>query len=84
MYEKNKDKPREICNTLQPRAWGYNEHVDGQHRSADEVMQMLEKARAMNANLLLNVGPKADGSIPEEDVLILREVGKRLRLSDAK
>jgi alpha-L-fucosidase len=55
--------------------------VDGQHVSPDEVMQMLEDAKAMNANLLLNIGPMADGSIPEEDVAILTEVGKRLKLN---
>jgi alpha-L-fucosidase len=44
----------------------------------DEVMQMLKDAEALNANLLLNIGPKADGSIPEEDVAILTEVGNRL------
>jgi alpha-L-fucosidase len=37
----------------------------------------------MNANLLLNVGPKADGSIPEEDVVILTEVGKRLESKES-
>jgi alpha-L-fucosidase len=78
-WEKNKNKPKEICNTLQPRAWGYNRAVDGQHRTADEVMQMLSEARAVDANLLLNVGPLPDGSFPQEDVAVLREVGKRLR-----
>ncbi len=79
VYELNKDKPKEICNTLQPRAWGYNKAVDGQHKSAVEVMQMLEDAKLLNANLLLNVGPLPDGAFPEEDVKILREVGERLR-----
>lgn len=82
-YERNKDKPREICTTLQPRAWGYNKAVDGQHASPDEVMQMLDDAGALHANLLLNVGPKADGSIPEEDVAILTEVGKRLHSQES-
>jgi alpha-L-fucosidase len=79
VYEKNKDKPREICNTLQPHAWGYNKSDDGLHKTADDVMQMLMDAEDMNANLLLNIGPKGDGSIPEEDVETLTEVGKRLK-----
>ncbi len=83
VYELNKNKPREICTTFQPHAWGYNKHVDGQHFSPDEVMQMLKDAEAMNANLLLNVGPKADGSIPEEDVVILGEVGRRLKSNES-
>ena len=78
-YEKNKNKPLEICNTLQPRAWGYNKNVDGKHKSAEEVMQMLKDAEELGANLLLNVGPMADGSIPEEDVKILKEVGRQLK-----
>lgn len=78
VYEKNKDKPREICNTLQPHAWGYNSSQDGKHKTADDILEMLENAKRLNANLLLNVGPKADGSFPEEDIEALMEAGKRL------
>ena len=78
VYELNKDKPREICNTLQPHAWGYNKKYDGNHKSAEEVLQMLSDARAMDANLLLNVGPKGDGSFPEEDIRALTEAGNIL------
>ncbi|MGH8247903.1 MAG: alpha-L-fucosidase [Gammaproteobacteria bacterium] len=80
-WAKNKGKPIEINDTLQPRLWGYNKADDGKHRSADEVMRMLESARAANANLLLNTGPLPDGSIHPEDVRSLREVGPRLRLA---
>ena len=78
VYEKNKDKPREICNTLQPQAWGYNKQHDSFHKSADDILKMLEDARANNANLLLNVGPKGDGSFPEEDIRALEEAGAKL------
>ena len=79
VYELNKDKPREICNTLQPHAWGYNKQHDGNHKSAEEILEMLSDATAINANLLLNVGPKGDGSFPEEDIRALEEAGKILR-----
>jgi len=78
VYELNKDKPREICNTLQPHAWGYNRKHDGNHKTADDIMQMLQDAQAIHANLLLNVGPKGDGSFPEEDIQSLTEAGARL------
>jgi len=78
VYELNKDKPREICNTLQPHAWGYNKQHDGNHKSADDILKMLEDARVNNANLLLNVGPKGDGSFPEEDTRALEEAGAQL------
>ena len=78
-WELNKGKPAEICDTLQPRAWGYDKRVDGKHRDADWVIRALEEAEKLNANLLLNTGPLPDGSIHPEDVKTLREVGKRLR-----
>ena len=78
VYELNKDKPKEICNTLQPHAWGYNKAHDGNHKSAEEVLVLLEEAAAQQANLLLNVGPKGDGSIPEEDIRALEEAGQVL------
>ncbi len=78
-WEKNKDKPKEICNTLQPHAWGYNKADDGNHRTVDDVMQMLEDAKEIDANLLLNIGPLPNGAVHPEDIKTLREVGDRLR-----
>ncbi len=74
-YEKNKNKPKEICTTLQPHAWGYNKSDDGKHKSAEQVMEMLKNSEEMGANLLLNIGPMPDGSLPKEDISVLKEVG---------
>ena len=41
VYEKNKDKPREICNTLQQHVWGYNRQHDGNHKTADDIIRNL-------------------------------------------
>lgn len=41
-------------------------------------MAQLETARSFPANVLLNIGPKGDGSLPEEDVVTLQEVGLRM------
>lgn len=79
VYELNKDKPKEICNTLQPHAWGYKKADDGQHKTPDEVYAILQQMDSIGANLLMNVGPLPDGSFPEEDILTLQEVGKRLK-----
>ncbi|MHC4123463.1 MAG: alpha-L-fucosidase [Planctomycetota bacterium] len=76
-------KPFEICDTLQPKGWGYIEADNGKHKTADHVMQMLENAARQNANLLLNTGPLPDGSIHPQDIKTLREVGKRLRSKKA-
>lgn len=79
VYELNKNKPREICNTLQPHAWGYNKQHDGNHKTAEDIMKMLEDAALIDANLLLNVGPKGDGSFPEEDIQAITEAGNKLK-----
>jgi alpha-L-fucosidase len=78
-WETNQHKHNEVCDTLQPRAWGYKADDKGQHRTADDVIALLADSRARNSNLLLNTGPLPDGSIDPEDEAILREVGRRLR-----
>ncbi|MDZ7638627.1 MAG: alpha-L-fucosidase [Bryobacterales bacterium] len=82
VWEKNKNKPIEICDTLQHQVWGYNSNEDGKHKTADEVMKMLDYASTLPANLLLNSGPLGSGAIPEEDVTTLREVGERRSRKD--
>lgn len=79
VYELNKDKPKEICNTLQPHAWGYKKAVNGQHKKADEVYAILQQMDSIRANLLMNVGPLPDGSFPQEDIITLRDVGRMLK-----
>jgi len=80
VWEKNQGKPVEICDTLQPAAWGYEKSTEGKHKTADDVMKMLADAKAQNAKLLLNTGPLAEGSIHHDDEATLREVGRRLRV----
>jgi len=78
-WQRNQGKPIEICDTLQPRTWGYDMRNAQEHRTADDVMEMLAHAESLDANLLLNTGPYYDGSIYSGDVDTLREVGHRLR-----
>ncbi len=76
-WEKNKKKYNEICDTMQPGAWGYKKADAGKHVTPDGVMEKLKNARAANCNLLLNTGPLPDGSIDKTDAATLREVGRR-------
>jgi alpha-L-fucosidase len=79
VYEKNKNKPKEICNTLQPHAWGYDKRNDGKHKTTEDLVKIIKDTWAKDANLLMNVGPLPDGSFPEEDIISLTEAGKILR-----
>lgn len=73
----NKDnKPMEICTTLQKGSWGWKKKA--RFIGIEKAMQKYKKARAIPANLLLNIGPKGDGSVPKEAVAILKEMGKRI------
>jgi alpha-L-fucosidase len=65
--------PLEMCETIN-NSWGYNKD-DKRHKSTKELVQLLVKAAGYDANLLLNIGPKPDGTIQPEFVERLREVG---------
>jgi len=67
----------EACMTFNG-AWGYMPSA-GDWRSPREVVMMLRTASAKQGNLLLNIGPKADGSVPEEAVERLAVVGEWLQ-----
>ena len=77
-FEEKIEKPLEICDTLQPKGWGYIKTDDGRHKTVDAVMASLQRAADLQANLLLNTGPMPDGTIHPEDVRSLRKVGSRL------
>lgn len=78
-FDEESEIPLEICNTMQPYAWGYDRSNNEGHKTADEVMAMLAHTDSIGANLLLNIGPLPDGTVFPDDVTSLREVGKRLK-----
>ena len=65
--------PLETCDTLNG-AWGYNAE-DKKFKSKTELVHYLVRAAGNNANFLLNIGPKPDGTIQEEFITRLNEVG---------
>jgi len=72
------DRPWESCMTIDEAWWGY--HAGDRHlKSPPEIIRLLVRCVAGNGNLLFNVGPRADGSIPEAYKRRLRAVGEWLR-----
>jgi alpha-L-fucosidase len=65
--------PLETCDTMNG-SWGYNEN-DRKFKSAKQLIHYLVRSAGNNANFLLNVGPKPDGTIQDEFVSTLREMG---------
>ncbi|MDE7297957.1 MAG: alpha-L-fucosidase [Lachnospiraceae bacterium] len=54
-------------------SWCYTEHND--FKKARDILCDLADIVSKNGCLLLNVGPKADGTISEEDTAVLKEIG---------
>jgi len=67
----------EACMTLNDN-WGFHAGDDN-WKSSKQVIDMLLMTAMKAGNLLLNIGPRADGIVPERSVEILREVGGWLR-----
>lgn len=74
-WSRNFTKKAEIAVTSQGSwEWNPNNHC----QSVDALWKMLEGASEYNANLLLNFGPKPDGSIPEDVAINFRLLGQRI------
>jgi alpha-L-fucosidase len=63
----------ESCMTMND-SWGYH-RADDDWKSPKTVVRNLITCAHDTGNYLLNIGPKPDGSIPEESVSILTKVG---------
>jgi alpha-L-fucosidase len=63
----------ESCMTLND-SWGY-QRADDNWKSSKTVVRNLISCARDGGNYLLNIGPRGDGSIPEESVQVLTEVG---------
>jgi len=56
-------------------SYGYHAH-DKSHKPAGHFIQLLAKAAARGGNLLLNIGPKGDGTFADEDRRILDAIAQ--------
>lgn len=65
--------PFEACVTMN-ETWGYSKH-DEHWKTPAEVIRIAETVFQKGGNLLLNVGPDAQGSFPEPAVGILEALG---------
>jgi alpha-L-fucosidase len=70
----------EACMTFNGISWGYVDSTQAAPYSynAQRIIRMLNTVSAGGGNLLLNVGPLPDGSVPSEAVEPLTTVGKWL------
>lgn len=60
-------------------SWCYTENND--YKTSQQIICDLVDIVSKNGCLLLNIGPKADGTIPEEDREILLDIGEWLKVN---
>ncbi|HYL75689.1 MAG TPA: alpha-L-fucosidase [Bryobacteraceae bacterium] len=68
------DRAWEACMTMNG-SWGYQK-ADDDWKSPRTVLKYLITCARDGGNYLLNIGPKPDGSIPEDSIRILTAIGK--------
>ncbi len=60
-------------------SWGYT--AAQEYKQVDSIVQDLVDVVSKNGALLLNIGPRPDGSIPDEEQAMLRQIGAWLRVN---
>ena len=65
--------------SVSKNSWCYTE--DNIYKTAEEIICDFVDIVSKNGSLLLNIGPKSDGTIPAEDKAILLEIGEWLKVN---
>jgi alpha-L-fucosidase len=63
----------ELCMTINDN-WGF-QHKDLNWKTPYEIITIFADAVSHGGNLLLDIGPKEDGTIPAEQIHVLKELG---------
>ncbi len=69
--------PWEFCVTMN-RSWGYQPQ-DTEYKSVAQLIWMFAETIGLGGNMLLGIGPKADGTIPGAEVERLQGLGAWIR-----
>lgn len=67
-------RPTEANQSVGRESWGFKSDED--YYSDRHLIYSIDKALAKGASYLLNVGPRSDGTIPDEAVRILTTIGQ--------
>jgi alpha-L-fucosidase len=71
--------PWQTDTSISIHSWGYVDNDE--YRTADSLIQQLVDTVSKNGNLLLNVGPKSDGTISDQARTVLLQIGAWLKVN---
>lgn len=74
-----KPYPWQTDTAVARNSWCYTENLD--YKNSNEIIINLIDTVSKGGNLLLNVGPKADGSIPDGDRRILEDLANWMEIN---
>jgi alpha-L-fucosidase len=74
-----RDLPWQTDDAVGFKSWGYI--PDDEYKSPKYLVTNLVDIVSKNGNLLLNIGPKSDGTIPEEQQQLLLAIGRWLKIN---
>jgi alpha-L-fucosidase len=72
-------KDWETCMTMN-ETWGYKSYANDWKSTTTLVRNLIDIA-SKGGSYLLNVGPKADGTFPQESITILKEMGAWMKIN---
>lgn len=68
------ERPTEACEAVGYQSWGWR--ADEDYYTVSHLKRSIQKTLAKGGNYLLNVGPMADGTLPERATGMLDEIGR--------
>ncbi len=74
-----KVQPWQTDTSIGKKSWGYIEGEE--NKTPNELIDALVDIVSKNGNMLLNIGPKADGTITQEQQSVLLSIGKWLTVN---
>jgi alpha-L-fucosidase len=73
------DRVWQTDTSVSNKSWGYIEHDT--FKTPEFIVHQLVDIVSKNGNLLMNIGPRSDGTIPDEVQQVLLEVGSWLKIN---
>jgi alpha-L-fucosidase len=68
------DRYWELCMTIND-SWGYQQN-DREFKTPEQIIKIFSECISKGGNMLLDIGPKADGNIPPEEINVLQALGR--------